>query len=58
MTYECATLKVPLDYQHPQGRMLDLAISRIKTENPGKRRGSCSSTPVAPAFPRCSGRWA
>lgn len=57
-TYECATLKVPLDYRHPEGRMLDLAISRIKTENPGKRRGSCSSTLAAPAFPRCSGRWA
>ncbi|MFD7786141.1 alpha/beta fold hydrolase [Streptomyces nojiriensis] len=47
-TYECATLKVPLDYQHPQGRMLDLAISRIKTENPGKRRGVLLFNPGGP----------
>ncbi|MFI8392677.1 alpha/beta fold hydrolase [Streptomyces sp. NPDC085540] len=48
VTYECATLKVPLDYQHPQGRMLDLAISRIKTENTGKRRGVLLFNPGGP----------
>ncbi|MFE1873091.1 alpha/beta fold hydrolase [Streptomyces sp. NPDC059496] len=48
VTYECATLKVPLDYQRPEGRMLDLAISRIKTENPGKRRGVLLFNPGGP----------
>ncbi|MFJ3908775.1 pimeloyl-ACP methyl ester carboxylesterase [Streptomyces sp. 2132.2] len=49
--YECATLKVPLDYQHPEGRMLDLAISRIKSENPGKRRGVLLFNPGGPGTP-------
>ncbi|MFB7782608.1 alpha/beta fold hydrolase [Streptomyces vinaceus] len=49
--YECATLKVPLDYQHPEGRMLDLAISRIKSENPAKRRGVLLFNPGGPGTP-------
>ncbi|MFE6844850.1 alpha/beta fold hydrolase [Streptomyces sp. NPDC057686] len=47
-TYECATLKVPLDYQHPEGRTLDLAISRIKSEVPAKRRGVLLFNPGGP----------
>nr|WSW63701.1 alpha/beta hydrolase [Streptomyces sp. NBC_00998] len=46
--YECATLKVPLDYQHPEGRTLDLAISRMKSENPAKRRGVLLFNPGGP----------
>ncbi|MFF4849616.1 alpha/beta hydrolase [Streptomyces sp. NPDC001194] len=46
--YECATLKVPLDYQRPEGRTLDLAISRMKSENPAKRRGVLLLNPGGP----------
>ncbi|MFK0043953.1 alpha/beta hydrolase [Streptomyces sp. NPDC090741] len=51
VTYECATLKVPLDYQHPEGRTLDLAISRMKSENPGKRHGVLLFNPGGPGTP-------
>ncbi|MER5935468.1 alpha/beta hydrolase [Streptomyces sp. NPDC002054] len=47
-SFECATLKVPLDYRRPQGRMIDLAISRVKSENPGKRRGILMANPGGP----------
>ncbi|MFD7556292.1 alpha/beta hydrolase [Streptomyces sp. NPDC059835] len=46
--YECATLKVPLDYRRPDGRTLDLAISRMKSENPAKRRGVLLLNPGGP----------
>ncbi|MEU8842921.1 alpha/beta hydrolase [Streptomyces roseus] len=49
--YECATLKVPLDYQHPEGRTLDLAMSRMKSENPAKRRGVLLFNPGGPGTP-------
>ncbi|MFD0265458.1 alpha/beta hydrolase [Streptomyces sp. NPDC127106] len=47
-SYECATLKVPLDYRRPQGRTIDVAISRIKSENPAKRRGALLFNPGGP----------
>ncbi|MEU9081419.1 alpha/beta hydrolase [Streptomyces sp. NPDC048357] len=46
--YECATLKVPLDYRHPDGRMLDLAISRLRSENPAARHGVLLLNPGGP----------
>ncbi|MEU3777531.1 alpha/beta hydrolase [Streptomyces sp. NPDC032472] len=46
--YECATLKVPLDYRRPQGRTIDLAISRMKSENPAKRHGAMLFNPGGP----------
>nr|WSX53850.1 alpha/beta hydrolase [Streptomyces sp. NBC_00974] len=48
-SFECATLKVPLDYQRPAGRTLDIAISRMKSENPAKRRGVLLFNPGGPA---------
>ncbi|QUQ65317.1 alpha/beta hydrolase [Kutzneria sp. CA-103260] len=36
---ECGTLRVPLDYQHPQGRTIDVAVSRIRATNAAKRAG-------------------
>ncbi|MGP9022638.1 alpha/beta hydrolase [Streptomyces sp. BR1] len=45
---ECATLKVPLDYARPQGRTLDLAISRIKATSSVKRRGILQTNPGGP----------
>ncbi|MFI5621115.1 hypothetical protein [Streptomyces sp. NPDC051567] len=67
--YECATVKVPLDYRRPEGRMIDLAIARTKSENPAARPGISSSEVVwartvaekrrdraGPALPRSSTR--
>ena len=35
----CATLKVPLDYQQPNGRKITIAVSRMASPHPAKRRG-------------------
>ncbi len=47
-TYECASIKVPLDYRRPRGRTLDLAISRVKSTNPAKRHGVLLMNPGGP----------
>ncbi|MEU6713981.1 alpha/beta hydrolase [Nonomuraea sp. NPDC046802] len=36
---ECATLDVPLDYRNPGGRTIEIAISRLASTEPDKRRG-------------------
>ncbi|MBB1152946.1 MULTISPECIES: alpha/beta hydrolase [Amycolatopsis] len=45
---ECATLKVPLNYQDPNDRTIDLAISRLPSKNPEKRRGVLLLNPGGP----------
>lgn len=47
-SYECATIKVPLDYGRPGGRWIDLAISRIKSPYPAKRHGVMLLNPGGP----------
>ncbi|MEV2243410.1 alpha/beta hydrolase [Streptomyces sp. NPDC049970] len=47
---ECATLEVPLDYADPDGRTIDIAVSRIKSENPSKRRGALLVNPGGPGI--------
>ena len=37
---ECATARVPLDYDKPHGRTLDVAVTRVKATNPQRRIGS------------------
>ncbi|CAM5617773.1 hypothetical protein GCM10010329_19290 [Streptomyces spiroverticillatus] len=39
-TQECATLSVPVDHADPTGPRLDLAVSRVRSEDPAKRRGA------------------
>ncbi|MGW1655861.1 alpha/beta hydrolase [Streptomyces atratus] len=46
--FECATIKVPLDYRVPGGKRIDLAISRIKSTAPKKRHGVLFSNPGGP----------
>ncbi|MFB8103709.1 MULTISPECIES: alpha/beta hydrolase [Streptomyces] len=46
--FQCATIKVPLDYRVPGGKRIDLAISRIRTAEPGKRHGVLLSNPGGP----------
>lgn len=38
---ECATLDVPLDYADPGGRQIEIAVSRLASEKPERRRGCC-----------------
>ncbi|MFC9388520.1 alpha/beta hydrolase [Streptomyces venezuelae] len=49
--FQCATLKVPLDYSKPGGRTLDVAVSRIKATDPKKRRGVLLLNPGGPGGP-------
>lgn len=46
---QCGTLKVPLDYQKPQGRTIDIAVSRLPSKNPEKRRGILLINPGGPS---------
>ncbi|MET7617030.1 alpha/beta hydrolase [Streptomyces sp. NPDC005408] len=48
---ECATLAVPLDHAEPGGPHITLAISRIRSENPGARRGTLLLIPGGPGGP-------
>ncbi|WP_156755523.1 alpha/beta hydrolase [Actinokineospora pegani] len=45
---ECSTLQVPLDYRHPGGRKIEIAISRLASENPARRRGVLLTNPGGP----------
>ncbi|MFH8614755.1 alpha/beta hydrolase [Streptomyces sp. NPDC017979] len=46
--FECATVEVPLDYRHPGGKKIDVAISRIKAADPAQRHGVLFSNPGGP----------
>ncbi|MER5986128.1 alpha/beta hydrolase [Streptomyces sp. NPDC001787] len=52
--FECATIKVPLDYRVPGGKRIDMAISRIRSTTPGKRHGVLLSNPGGPGGPGLS----
>ncbi|MFC9850106.1 alpha/beta hydrolase [Streptomyces prasinus] len=46
----CGTLKVPRDYRNPGGMKIDVAVSRLSTAQPGKRRGVLLLNPGGPAL--------
>ncbi|MGW5678373.1 alpha/beta hydrolase [Streptomyces sp. NPDC003860] len=46
--FECATIKVPLDYGAPGGKKIDVAVSRLKAADPTKRRGVLFFNPGGP----------
>ncbi|MFC4035763.1 alpha/beta hydrolase [Streptomyces polygonati] len=47
--FDCATMKVPLDYAHPDAAHdLKLAVARTKAAGPGKRLGSMLVNPGGP----------
>ncbi|MEU4037916.1 alpha/beta hydrolase [Streptomyces collinus] len=46
--FQCATVEVPLDYGRPGSRTIKLAVSRVKTAAPGKRRGVLLFNPGGP----------
>jgi len=45
---ECSTLDVPLDYRDPDGRQIEIAISRLVSKEPSKRRGVLLTNPGGP----------
>ncbi|WP_083753713.1 alpha/beta hydrolase [Actinosynnema sp. ALI-1.44] len=45
---ECASLRVPLDYRHPRGRAIELAISRLPAADPARRKGILLTNPGGP----------
>ncbi|MER5219255.1 alpha/beta hydrolase [Streptomyces flaveus] len=45
---ECSTLEVPLDYRDPDGRQIEIAISRLASKEPSKRRGVLLTNPGGP----------
>ncbi|MET9958859.1 alpha/beta hydrolase [Streptomyces sp. NPDC006326] len=47
--FQCATMKAPLDYAHPEsGQDVDIAVARRKATGPGKRLGSLVVNPGGP----------
>ncbi|MEV5409056.1 alpha/beta hydrolase [Thermopolyspora sp. NPDC052614] len=46
----CGTVTVPLDYRRPDGETLSIAVSRIATATPGKRRGVLVFNPGGPGL--------
>ncbi|MFD4369957.1 alpha/beta hydrolase [Rhodococcus sp. NPDC058521] len=45
---QCATVSVPLDYADPDGRQIDISISRLPSRNPDARRGVLLLNPGGP----------
>jgi pimeloyl-ACP methyl ester carboxylesterase len=46
--FECATAPVPLDYQHPRGPMIQLAVIKHPATDPAQRIGSLFFNPGGP----------
>ena len=45
---ECSTVRVPLDYAHPVGPTIGIAVSRIRATAPAKRQGVILINPGGP----------
>ncbi|MBK1784881.1 alpha/beta fold hydrolase [Prauserella cavernicola] len=46
--FQCATVTVPLDYADPDGRTIDVTISRLKAAESAKRKGVLLMNPGGP----------
>ncbi|MFG3308619.1 alpha/beta hydrolase [Streptomyces wuyuanensis] len=49
--FDCATVKVPLDYRTPRGRTIELAVVKRKATGPGRRIGTLFFNPGGPGGP-------
>ncbi|GAB7035742.1 alpha/beta fold hydrolase [Streptomyces sp. NPDC021749] len=49
--FDCATARVPLDYGHPNGRAVELAVIKRKATDPGRRLGTLFFNPGGPGGP-------
>ncbi|MFC4497022.1 alpha/beta hydrolase [Streptomyces ovatisporus] len=47
---ECSTLEVPLDYRNPDGRQIEIGISRMASRKPSQRRGVLLTNPGGPGI--------
>ncbi|CAI9400784.1 alpha/beta hydrolase [Nocardioides sp. T2.26MG-1] len=47
----CTTLTVPLDYRHPDGETIDLAVLKVPASDPDRRIGSMVVNPGGPGAP-------
>jgi pimeloyl-ACP methyl ester carboxylesterase len=45
---QCATVPVPLDYTKPDGKQIEVMVSRLASQNPAKRRGVLLLNPGGP----------
>lgn len=59
---ECATMRVPLDYDEPNGTQIDIALTRIRARKPDQRIGSLVLNPGGPGasgadFPTRATAW-
>lgn len=48
---QCGTITVPLDWAHPSGRRISLALSRLPAADPAQRVGSLLFNPGGPGGP-------
>ena len=46
--FECATVRVPLDYDRPRGRTISLALARLPAGDPEAKIGSIFINPGGP----------
>ncbi len=46
--FQCAQYTVPLDYDHPKGRQISLALAKLPATDPGRRIGSLFVNPGGP----------
>jgi pimeloyl-ACP methyl ester carboxylesterase len=46
--FQCARARVPLDYRHPNGRMISLALIRLPAARPGQKIGTLFVNPGGP----------
>jgi hypothetical protein len=50
-TAQCATARLPLDYRHPDGQKIRIALLRIKAKDPRHRLGTIFVNPGGPGDP-------
>lgn len=50
-SYQCATARVPLDYRHPRGPMISIAVIRHLAADPARRAGTLFFNPGGPGGP-------
>jgi pimeloyl-ACP methyl ester carboxylesterase len=46
--FECSTVRVPLDYDHPDGETIPIALTRLPATDPGRKIGSLFVNPGGP----------
>ena len=49
--FQCATIRVPLDYARPRGGDIELALIRHRASGPGRRIGTLFYEPGGPGVP-------